>query len=218
VIAKKRWGRILQLIFSAACVIWLLTLTQDAFSDSKDVLPWIGALGFSAFVIWYMFTPRVKREFAEAAAARDKHFASMTAPGEISATSPAGLFTKGAGPRPTAVLVIAILSFVEAAIWILGSFDDLSRGRLHPIDICALILLAGAVLTGYGLLRLLEWARFLKLICSALVVVILLSAAQRAFHEGGFGEVLWIAFVIYFVWSAWYLFTPKMAQAFRPRS
>jgi len=216
VITKKRWGRILQLTFSAACVVWLLTVVQDAFSDSKDVMPWIGGLGFSAFVIWYMFTPRVKQEFAEAAGAREKHFPSMETPGETSSVSPTGLFTKGAGPRPTAVLVIAILSFVEAAIWILGSFDDLSRGRLHPIDICALILLAGAVFTGYGLLRLMEWARFLKLICSAFVVVILLSVAQKAFHEGGFGEVMWIAFVIYFVWSAWYLFTPKMSRAFRP--
>ncbi len=47
-ITKKRWGWILQIIFSAAGIIWLLTLTQDAFSDSKDVMPWLGGFGFSA--------------------------------------------------------------------------------------------------------------------------------------------------------------------------
>ena len=137
---------------------------------------------------------------------------------DVPLNSQPGFFAQGAGPRPRAVLIIAILSFVEAAIWILGSYDDISRGRFYPIDICALILLIGAAFTGYGLLRLMAWARFFKLICSALVVVILLDVAQKAFHEGGFGEIMWIAFVIYFVWSAWYLFTPQVRPAFRPKS
>lgn len=217
-ITKKGWGRIALLIYSAAGVVWLLVLTEDAFNDSKDVLPWIGAFGFSAFVIWYMFTPQVKREFAEAKAARQKHFAPAVSDGDIRANSQSGLFTHGAGPIPRAVLVIAILSFVEAAVWIMGSWQDFSRGRIRPIDLCAVLLLAGGVLTGYGLLKLQGWARFLKLICSAVVVVILLSVAQEAFHEGGFGEVMWIVFVIYFVWSAWYLFTPQIQPAFRPKS
>lgn len=218
VITKKRWGRVLQLIFSAACVVWLLTLTQDAFSDSKDVMPWIGAFGFSAFVIWYMLTPRVKQEFAEAAIAGEKYSAAAATFRSVPSNSRSGLFARGAGPIPRMVLIIAILSLVEAAIWIMGAWDDLSRGRTRPIDLCAILLLAGGLLTGYGLFRLMGWARILKLICSAVDVVVLISVAQQAFHEGGFGEVVWIAFVIYFVWSAWYLFTPQVRAAFLPKS
>jgi hypothetical protein len=218
VITKKSWGRLLQLIFSAAGIVWLLTIAQDAFRDSKNVMPWLGGFGFSVFVIWYLFTPRVKQEFAEASLARQKHFASMDVPSGVPSHSRSGLFTQGAGPLPRAVLVIAILSFVEAAIWVFGSWQDFSRGRIRPIDVCAILLLAGGVLTGYGLFRLQGWARFLKLVLSAVDVVILISVAQEAFHEGGFGEVMWIAFVIYFVWSAWYLFTPQMRPAFLPKS
>jgi hypothetical protein len=215
-ITKKSWGRILQLIFSAACVVWLLTLTPDA-SDAADIGLLLFAFGFSGFAIQYMSSKRVKQEFAQAAVERQKYFAS-----NFVSTGPAasgrsgivsGISARGTGRRPPAVLVIAILSFVEAGIWMIPISQDIGRNRLQARDFSAFLVCA-AVAIGFGLIKLMGWARLLKVVVSAVDAVLMISVAQDAFREGGFGEVMWIVMFIYIIWSAWYLFAPRMKGVF----
>jgi hypothetical protein len=222
-ITKKSWGRILQIIFSAACIVWLLTLSHDAFTDNGDVMLWLFGFGFSAFAIRYMLTARVKQEFTVAAAERQKHFASNFAPTSVS-TGPAaagtsgiasGISAGGTGRRPTAVLVVAILSFVEAGIWIIPISQDIGRNRLEARDFGAFLLVCAAAAIGFGLIKMTGWARLLKVVVAAVDAVLMISVSQDAFHQGGAGEVMWIAIFIYIIWSAWFLFAPRMKGAFR---
>jgi TIR domain len=213
VITKKGWGRILLLAIVGAYIVWMLTLTHDAFRESNATIAWIIAFGFCVFLIWYMSTAQVRQEFAEAAVARQNHFASMSMVGAQPSII-SGISVRGAGPRPAGVLIVAILSFVEAGIWVLPIWDDFSHGRAKSEDFGAFLLVCAAAATGFGLVRLMGWARFLKVLVAAVDAVLMISVAQNAFHEGGGGEVAWICMFIFIVWSAWFMFTPRVIRAF----
>jgi hypothetical protein len=222
VFTKKDWGRILLIILMAACAIGELILVRNAVVDLTSFLAWICAQGLFAFIIWYMRTARVKEEFARASAERQKHMAGNFASNFASTgTAPAGtagiasvISARGTGRRPRAVLVIAILSFVEAGIWIIPISQDIGRNRLEPRDYGAFLLVCAAAAIGFGLIKLMNWARLLKVVVAAVDVVLMISAAQEAFHGGGFGEVMWIVMFIYIIWSAWFLFAPRAKGAF----
>jgi hypothetical protein len=220
-ITKKSWGRNLQIIYSSACVLWLLTLASSA-TDWGDVALLLFAFGFSGFAIWYMFTARVKQEFVQAAVERQKHFESTFAPafvppGMAAAGTPgivSGISARGTGRRPRVVLAIAILSFVEAGIWVIPITQALDRNRVTSQAFGAFLLMCAATAIGFGLIKLMGWARLLKVVVAIVDAVLMISVAQDAFHEGGFGEVMWIVMFIYIIWSALYLFTPQVKRAF----
>lgn len=219
VLTKKGWGRILLIILSAACAFWELILGRNAFVDLSNFISWIFALGLCALVIWYMSTARVKQEFAVAAAESQKHFASsfvqeFTPTGAAAAMASRTVSAKGAGPRTIPVVIIAILSFVEAGIWTLPIYGDYDRNRLAPKDFGAFLLICAAVAIGFGLIKLMGWARLLKIVVATVDAVLMISVAQSAFHEGGFGEASWIGIFIYIIWSALFMFTPRVKRAF----
>jgi len=124
------------------------------------------------------------------------------------------LFANGTGRRPRAVIVIAILSFVEAGIWIIPISQDFSRNRLPARDFGAFLLVCAAAAIGFGLIKLMGWARLLKVLVAAVDAILMISVAQDAFHEGGFGEVMWIVMFIFVIWSALYMFRPQVKRAF----
>jgi hypothetical protein len=222
VFTKKDWGRFLLIILMAACAFGELILVRNAVVDLTSFLAWICAQGLFAFIIWYMRTARVKEEFARTSAERQKHMAGNFASNFASTgTAPAGtagiasvISARGTGRRPRAVLVIAILSFVEAGIWIIPISQDVGSNRLEPRDYGAFLLVCAAAAIGFGLIKLMNWARLLKVVVAAVDVVLMISAAQEAFHGGGFGEVMWIVMFIYIIWSAWFLFAPRAKGAF----
>lgn len=214
VFTRKNWGRILLIILSAGCAFWELILTRDAFFDLSSFLSWICGLGLFALVIWYMFTARVKEEFARAAGKREKDFARIETAGAAKSGIISEISERGTGRRPRAVLAIAILSFVEAGIWMIPISQDLNRSRMPVRDFGAFLLVCAAAAVGFGLIKLMGWARLLKVVVAAVDAILMISVAQDAFHEGGFGEVMWIVMFIYIIWSAWYLFAPRTKGVF----
>ena len=121
---------------------------------------------------------------------------------------------KGAGKLPRAVLVIAILSFVEAGIWTIPVLQALNHELASPRALGAFLLLCAAAATAYGLVQLMGWARILKVAIAAVDAVVMISVAQDAFREDGLSEVMWIVMFIYIIWSALYMFTPGVKRAF----
>jgi hypothetical protein len=217
VFTKKDWGRILLIILMAACAIGELILVGKAVVDLPSFLAWICGQGLFAFIIWYMCTARVKEEFARASAERQKDFASNFTPmGAAAGTSgiASEISARGTGRRPIAVVVIAILSFVEAGIWMIPIKQALRHGLVSPRAMGAFLLVGAATAIGIGLIKLMGWARLLKVVVSAVDAILMISVAQDAFNEGGFGEVMWIVMFIYIIWSAWYLFAPRMKGVF----
>jgi hypothetical protein len=139
---------------------------------------------------------------------------STTPRAPASTSGSSALFAKGTGRRPGAVLAIAILSFVEAGIWIIPIAQDYNRDRLAARDFGAFLLVCAAAAIGFGLIKLMGWARFLKVVVAAADAILMISVAQDAFQEGGAGEAMWIGMFIFVIWSALYLFTPRVKRAF----
>jgi hypothetical protein len=217
VFTKKDWGRILLIILMAACAIGELILVGKAVVDLPSFLAWICGQGLFAFIIWYMCTARVKEEFARASAERQKDFASNFTPMGAAAGASgiaSEISARGTGRRPIAVVVIAILSFVEAGIWMIPIKQALRHGLVSPRAMGAFLLACAATAIGFGLIKLMGWARLLKVVIAAVDAILMISVAQDAFNEGGFGEVMWIVMFIYIIWSAWYLFAPRMKGVF----
>jgi hypothetical protein len=121
----------------------------------------------------------------------------------------------GTRKLPWGIYVVAGLSAAECILWIVGASQDFSRGRVEPIDLVAMLGAALAAVTGYGVIRLLRWARIIRMICSAAEVVLMIAVAQEAFREGGGGLVGWFAMIIGCAWIVAYLMTQQARYLFR---
>lgn len=209
----KNWGRTLEIVLAGTGIGWLITVVAEPSHQFPGFTKWLAILALFVRIFSYMFTRQVKLAFGsslQSAANFGAVPSTVSAPRQF----PSAFFAKGTGRRPMAVLVIAILSFAEAGIWVLPIAGDFDRNRVAPRDPGALLLVCAAAAVGYGLIKLMNWARLLKVVVAAVDAILMISVAQEAFHEGGFGEVMWIVMFIYIIWSALYLFTPRMRQAF----
>jgi hypothetical protein len=143
-------------------------------------------------------------------------FATPAAPAFDPQTgAPAPSVATGARKRPVGVLVFAILSFVEVGIWVYAALYDSYHGRFETLDTGMLVLATIGVIAGYGLIRLKAFGRFLKIICAAVDIVLLLRVVQDASHEGGWSFTVWLALFAYFVFVIWYMLTSRANQWFR---
>ena len=213
ILRLKNVARFLQILLAATGIVWLISAFQEAMRGASDFIGWLMLFALFGVIVWYMNTNSVRLAYGAPARGSAKiESAGTTAPAQQNPF--AGLSAKGTGRRPGVVLFISILSFIEAGIWVLPIWDDFSHGRAKAEDFGAFLLVCAAAATGYGLLKLMGWARFLKVIVAAVDAVLMISVAQNAFHEGGGGEVAWICMFIFIVWSAWFMFAPRVKQAF----
>jgi TIR domain-containing protein len=210
----KQWGQILGIVLPCAGIVWLISAIPDAFREATGVLAWLGLLVLFGGIVWYLVMRATRVAFGGTArgAANIGAVASATTAERNSSSE---LFAKGMGRRPRAVLAIAILSFVEAGIWVIPITQALSHNRTAPEDFGALLLVCAAAAIGFGLIRLMRWARLLKVVVALVDAVLMIHVAQDAFREGGSGELSWIGIFIYVIWSALYLFTPQVRRAFQ---
>lgn len=136
--------------------------------------------------------------------------------------------------RPTGVTILAILSFIGAALTVLGAcamflagaagIAAASRGRGMGGTLAALGAFAGVVLlifaviyvvNGFGLWKLRGWGRILTIVLVAIGVIFGVMGLFRAFvpmHPGLIAwQLIWLAID---VWIFAYMFKPHVKQAF----
>jgi TIR domain-containing protein len=212
-IKLKSWGRLLGIALPSIGVISLISEAAEASRDVSGFMLWLALLAFFGAIVWYMFTRKVKLAFG-VSSQNTTNFGAAVSAVPAAQNFSAGLFAKGAGRRPTGVLVVAILSFIESCIWIIPISDAINHERVAPKDFGAFLLVCAAALTGYGLIKLMGWARLLKVVIATVDVILMISVAQDAFREGGFGEIMWIVMLIFIIWSALFMFTPRVKKAF----
>jgi hypothetical protein len=135
--------------------------------------------------------------------------------------------------RPTGVTVIAVLDFIFGAlVAILGLLAFAGGSMLSGlfagagggagsgiaasigaiIGVVCLVFALLLILAGVGLIKLAGWGRITQIIIAALGVL----GSIKNFTGGLSGSqyVLPVIFLLYYVWTIWYMFTPGVKQAF----
>jgi hypothetical protein len=141
--------------------------------------------------------------------------------------------------RPGGVTFIAVLDFIGGAIFAVcaliafagGSFiaslisaanqgaagagSTIAAGVGIFIGVVLMAFAALAIVTGLGLLKLRGWGRIIQLV---LTIILLLLSIKNFFsvgmHVPTTSLVVEIAFLVYYAWVVWYLFTPGVKAAF----
>lgn len=136
--------------------------------------------------------------------------------------------------RPSGVTILSILSFLAAALTILGAcamflmgaagIAAASGGRALGGPLAALGAFAGVALlilaviyavNGVGLWKLLGWARLLTIVLVAIGVIFGVMGLFRAFAPLHAGLVVWqLIWLAIDVWILSYMFKPHVKQAF----
>lgn len=136
--------------------------------------------------------------------------------------------------RPTGVTILAILSFIVAALTILGAcvmfvvgaagIAAASGGRSMGGPLAALGAFAGVallifaviyVVNGFGLWKLRGWGRLLTIVLVAIGVVFGVMGIFRAFVPLHVGLIVWqLIWLAIDVWILSYMFKPHVKQAF----
>lgn len=136
--------------------------------------------------------------------------------------------------RPSGVTILSILSFIGAALTILGAcvmfvvgaagIAAASGGRAMGGPLAALGAFAGVallivaviyVVNGIGLWKLLGWGRMLTIVLVAIGVIFGLLGLFRALMPLHAGMVVWqLIWLAIDVWILTYMFKPHVKQAF----
>jgi hypothetical protein len=141
--------------------------------------------------------------------------------------------------RPGGVTFIAVLDFIGGALCAIGGLFAFAGGSFIASLITAanqgaagagsgvaagigaivavvfLLVAALAIITAIGLLKLKGWGRIIQLVLSALGLLgSIRNFAYGGLHAGGAALVIQIVFLVYYVWSIWYLLTPAVKAAF----
>lgn len=136
--------------------------------------------------------------------------------------------------RPSGVTILSILSFLGAALTLLGAcamfvlgaagIAAASGGRSigGPLaalgafaGVALLILAAIYVVNGIGLWKLFGWGRLLTIVLVAIGVIFELIGLFRAFLPLHVGTVVWqLIWLAIDVWILTYMFKPHVKQAF----
>lgn len=141
--------------------------------------------------------------------------------------------------RPTGVTILAVLSFVGAALTLLAALGMFVMGSAGiaamaghggtmggPLAVLGafagvafLILAVLYVANGVGLLKLQGWARWLTIILAALGVVFGVIGIVRGLAPLMMGLIVWHLILIAIDgWVLMYLFKPHVKQAFGERA
>ena len=142
--------------------------------------------------------------------------------------------------RPTGVTILAVLSFLGAALlllaaagmFILGSSAGMAamanqgRGVSGPLmalgafaGVACLILAVLYLVNGIGLWKLQGWARLLTILLLLLSILFELLGIVRALTPLHVGIVCWnVILIVIDVWILMYLFKPHVKAAFGERA
>ncbi|MGC1107597.1 MAG: hypothetical protein WA876_13770 [Candidatus Acidiferrales bacterium] len=136
--------------------------------------------------------------------------------------------------RPSGVTILAILSFVGAALLLLGACMMFflgaagiaaaagGRGMGGPLaalgafaGVAFLVLAAIYIVNGIGLWKLLGWGRMLTIVLVVIGVIFGLLGLVRAVPIMHVGLIVWQLIVLAIdVWILTYMFKPHVKQAF----
>lgn len=136
--------------------------------------------------------------------------------------------------RPTGVTILAVLSFILAALMVLGALGmfflgaagiaaaTAGRGMGGPLaalgafgGVVILCLAVLYIITGVGLIKLRSWGRLLTIILVAISVIFGLMGIVRALVPLHAGILVWQLIVLAIdVWILMYMFKPHVKAAF----
>ncbi|HEV2305123.1 MAG TPA: hypothetical protein VGR93_06365 [Candidatus Acidoferrales bacterium] len=136
--------------------------------------------------------------------------------------------------RPTGVTILAVLSFLGAAVLLLGAcvmflmgaagLAGMAGGRGLGGPLAALGAFAGVaclvlavlyVVNGVGLLKLRGWGRLLTIVLVAISVLFGVMGLFRAMHMGVMALLVWQLIILAIdVWILVYMFKPHVKAAF----
>lgn len=141
--------------------------------------------------------------------------------------------------RPGGVTLIAVLDFIGAGFCVIAALLFFAGGSALSSMFAAAgatgggilgagIAVAGAVFllfgvlaaaTGYGMIKLMNWARILSIIFAALGI---LSGANNLIRYNSLmttGSMVWaVVFLLFDIWVIWYLLQAKVSQAFTQKA
>ncbi len=141
--------------------------------------------------------------------------------------------------RPGGVTVIAVLYFIGAVLCVLGGIGMLVGGGFMAtlinqsgaqgagagagifaalgaaVGVVFLVIAAIAILVGWGLLKLKNWARILAIVFAVLGVLGALFGLVGAFSHFGTMILVWTVIRLAINgWIIWYLLQPNVSAAF----
>lgn|SRR5882724_7089623 len=136
--------------------------------------------------------------------------------------------------RPTGVTIIAILSFLGAAVCILmgllsfvgGAFvagilknmpgvGNMAGGLVAAFGVIFLLIGALYAITGYGLWALKNWGRIITIVLMTLGLIFGLLGLVAVFSNFTAGMVVGqVVRLVICAWILWYLLQPNVKQAF----
>jgi hypothetical protein len=141
--------------------------------------------------------------------------------------------------RPGGVTLIAVLDFIGAGFCVIAALLFFAGGSALSSMFAAAgatgggilgagVAIAGGVFllfgilaaaTGYGMIKLMNWARILSIIFAALGI---LSGANNLIRYNSLmttGSMVWaVVFLLFDVWVIWYLLQAKVSQAFTQKT
>ncbi len=141
--------------------------------------------------------------------------------------------------RPGGVTVIAVIDFIAAGLCVIGALLFFAGGSFLTSMFSAagaegagilggavavvgvVILLVGvlAAAIGYGLLKLMNWARILAIIFAAIGALQIIRTLVTLGSMMSVGQIVWqIVFLAYDAWVIWYLLQGKVGQAFTQKA
>lgn len=96
-----------------------------------------------------------------------------------------------------------------------GVGSGIAAGIGAILGVICLAFAALLIITGIGLLKLRGWGRIIAIVLSVLGVLNSIRGfAGGGLHMGGSALVFQLVFLVYYVWSIWYLLTPGVKAAF----
>jgi hypothetical protein len=133
---------------------------------------------------------------------------------------PAGFAAVGTRKKPIGLIIVTVLTFLEAGFWIWGLSQDLSRDRFEIVDFVALVYAAVDIATGYGLLKIKVWGRILRMVTAAINLVLMiipLFTVSSNDRDATFWAI-WLALFAYSGLNLWLMSKTQVKQAFKRQS
>jgi hypothetical protein len=96
-----------------------------------------------------------------------------------------------------------------------GAGSGIAAGIGAIVGVIFLIAAALAIITAIGLMKRKGWGRIIQLVLSALGLLgSVRNFAAGGLHAGGMALGIQLVFLVYYIWTIWYLLTPGVKAAF----
>jgi hypothetical protein len=120
----------------------------------------------------------------------------------------------GKRKRPIGIYILVVLGVLTSGGSVIGVTADLMGGHAQSNESWFLVMAALDFAACWGLITLKQWGRGLKILHSAIAVLVLVGIVDRPFKEGSASLAIWMVLVAYFVGVMLYMFSMRAKQAF----